>query len=208
MNELNNFLSNFETRIDADGNEVSKPDVNDDFYRDATGVTENYSIDISHYHNATKVIKLPDWKAFVIKANNKIATCQLKGNFSLISDYCASMNLKPTIDMFVPWKDGEVMEEPADPNTLDPQPELTNHIVNEMYVKLEEYQTAQSKIQFFGWEVDRVSESGTVVLINGNTTIVFSPCQVSIVDEDFIVQHVIKTIDDLNRECQLYKIVN
>ena len=203
MNELNNFLSNFETRIDVDGNELLKPS---DYCVSSLSETQAHAKRWEAYHNATRVIELPTREVFWDRLAESVVRSLMSRSdaFVLFNQFMILTSEKPTIDMFVPWANGKVLEEPTNPNTLDPQPELTNHIVNEMYVKLEEYQTAQSQVQFFGWKVEIDSFKSRTSIRDKNGQLIMFCHNTGIIN---CGSKRIQTIDDLNRECQLYKIV-
>ena len=208
MNELNNFLSNFETRIDADGNEVLKPEI------DFDNPTTDEMVSAEIWMDATKVIKLPTIIGF-IKSKDIISVIGLESSAHQrwLLEEIESLNVyqlqKPTIEMFVQWKDGEVLEEPDKEDFIfESHLELVGnpkeYNEEEYNQACEQFQAAQSKVQFFGWEVYESKMIG-ITISNGEDIATFRP------DGTVLVfgAHKSKcdTIDDLNREVQLLMIV-
>jgi hypothetical protein len=204
---INKFLKQHFTVRMIDGVEVEKPKLKDHdcypFCEKCTKFLE--SKEYSDYAAATEVIKLPNWMVFW----DTLIGCAVRVGKSykdvaiLNNSFLLFMQQPPTIDKFVPW-DGEVLEEPdAWLNYLNQSatesPDWNPIIVEECF----RYELALDKVIFEGWRVIDNQQFITTIKDKSENILQFdNRAELVFLTTPKIKE--VKTLDDLNRKCQLF----
>lgn len=200
MNQLHKFLKQHFTVRMIDGVEVKKPVLQEhkcsSFCKECTKFLE--SKEYRNYASATEVIKLPNWMEFWhTLRKSKYMVDSIIDNQDLFTEF---MQQPSTIDKFVPW-DGEVLEEPREyyENFLKKGTSFSSSWLDEC----EQYQAAIDKVIFEGWKVT-YSDNAQTIIGTGEKRIVFQNDGTVFVINEHSDTIQVKTLDDLNRECQLF----
>ena len=141
--QLHEFLSqHFAIRVNEKGEEVEKPE-------EGTLISGRHS----KYNNAKEIIKLPnhgDLIETLLYSSVKRDKC-----FYIIVNYQLFVSEPLTLSMFVPVKDGKVLEEPEsyqDYLRLEMISFCNLYTKKEELIKCQDYQTALKQVIFEGWE--------------------------------------------------------
>lgn len=161
--QLHEFLSqHFTIRVNEKGEEVEKPEkpIASSAIQSQKWLLEEYDLALSEYNNAKEVIKLPTLEEFVFKIEELV---NHGVNVNLMFDYTRFINQPLTLSMFVPVKDGKVLEEPKYWHKFNPNKYFSHPIKTITEIDWEDYQTALDQVIFEGWELADKGRSHTEI---------------------------------------------
>lgn len=157
--QLHEFLSqHFTIRVNEKGEEVEFPQPYTDGRSNADLQAREFE-----YYKCKRVIKLPTLSDFIQytrqNSDSSPFECEQKEidtkDLYLIYQYENWLRTPLTLSMFVPWEEGEVLEEPKE---YQHYLKDGRGIVDPELYKCGVYQRAQSNVMFEGWKVFGVSK--------------------------------------------------